>query len=305
MSNKLRIDLAHEFLDGAESYRIIRISKCSCLTGPQLRTLDGSGEYRWVISSTQGKLLASHGFSPIFCEWILTVEATIVSSKVFYESIFVPFATDISILEIQRRTSSNSFSCVFKAQLDSNCFENTSLSDQKKRSEMELRRILTNGSDDSRVNLLVVSEGYAQEEKEKFWFDAIRYQNAIFSRAPFKQRKMEFNLNALFVPSIDSGITDPGSGDKKNTAFSCSFNSLNLERYILPNDMPALYHASSGYSWDSLTLLCNTKKYGGSGLFGQYSCVAADTSDFQYIAIHEFGHAFAGLADEYYSSAVP
>jgi hypothetical protein len=164
--------------------------------------------------------------------------------------------------------------------------------------------IMRNGSDINKLNILVLGDGYTTSEKKKFIEDSRTFKKLLFSVSPYKERMQDFNVLSLFTPSQESGITDPSKGIYRHTVFESSYNSLGIDRYLLPRNVRAVYEYSSRVPWDTQVILCNSDKFGGGGLYGKFSCFASRSKKIKYLAIHEFAHSFAGLADEYYTAPV-
>ena len=90
----------------------------------------------------------------------------------------------------------------------------------------------------------------------------------------------------------------------KNTAIGATFNSLGSERYLLTENNRALRDVAAHVPYDALYIMVNHKRYGGGGIYNLYCTFTADNQWNKYLYLHEFGHSFAGLADEYYTSSV-
>jgi hypothetical protein len=142
------------------------------------------------------------------------------------------------------------------------------------------------------------------DEQADFLADATRLVDALFSKQPFARRREAFTVRAHWLPCPESGIPDPRADLSSETLYGTSFDGLGLDRYMLASRNLALREAVAGVPADLLVILANTAKYGGGGIYGLWSTCAADSPGAQYVFVHELGHAFAGLGDEYYSSDV-
>jgi hypothetical protein len=161
-----------------------------------------------------------------------------------------------------------------------------------------------NGPASDKVDILFLAEGYSSEEMDKFLEDAKRSAGYIFSEEPFKSNGDNFNIRAVKSASRDSGTDIPGEGVWKNTVMNSSFYTFGVERYMTTMDYKAVSDLAACAPYDQIYILVNTEKYGGGGIYNHYSISAADNLQSRAVVIHEFGHAFGGLADEYYNSAV-
>jgi hypothetical protein len=139
---------------------------------------------------------------------------------------------------------------------------------------------------------------------DKFIEDAKRSAGYIFSEEPFKSHRKAFNIRAVKSSSQDSGTDIPGEGVWKNTVLNSSFYTFGIERYMTTSDFMSVCDVAANAHYDQIYILVNTDKYGGGGIYNFYSISAADNAASRAVVIHEFGHAFGGLADEYYNSSV-
>ena len=126
----------------------------------------------------------------------------------------------------------------------------------------------------------------------------------LFSKSPFREHRSDFNLWGLCPPALESGISRPSTGIHRRSPVGASYDAFGSERYMLTFDNRAFRDVASYAPYEFVEILANSKTYGGGGIFNLYSTVAADSLWSPYVFIHEFGHHFAGLADEYYTSEV-
>lgn len=159
------------------------------------------------------------------------------------------------------------------------------------------------GPPGAKVDIAILGDGYRDAEYSKFTSDATRAAGYLFSVEPFKARMGDFNVRSVFTPSADSGVTDPYLGLQKNTAFRCAYFTAGSERALADGDHHAVREAASAVPYDFLLILANARRYGGSAYFGGPAVVAIDSAAARYLVVHEFAHAIAGLADEYYVPA--
>jgi hypothetical protein len=170
--------------------------------------------------------------------------------------------------------------------------------------EFETVDMEIHGDPAEKVDVLFVAEGYTEAEMDKFLGDAERSANYIFSEEPFQSHRNEFNIRAVKSASRDSGTDIPGDGIWKNTVVNSSFYTFGIERYMTTMDLKSVSDVAANAHYDQIYILVNTDKYGGGGIYMHYSISAADNEASRAVVIHEFGHAFGGLADEYFSSSV-
>lgn len=163
--------------------------------------------------------------------------------------------------------------------------------------------ILVSGEPGAKVDIAILGDGYRDAQYAKFIGDAGRAAGYLFSVEPFKSRRGDFNVRAVFAASADSGVTDAYLGLRKNTVFRSAYFGGGSERALVDGDHYALREVASAVPYDFLLVLANARRYGGSAYFGGPAVVAIDSAAARYLVIHEFAHAFGGLADEYYVPA--
>jgi hypothetical protein len=167
-----------------------------------------------------------------------------------------------------------------------------------------VRTLVENGPPQTKVDLLLISEGYTAAQMEKFRADAERLLEALFAQEPFKRRRGEFNVRLLELPSAQSGVNRPNAAVFRRTPISAEYNIFDSERYLLTLDNRALRDAASAAPYEFLEILVNERTYGGGGLFNDHATASVDSAYSPYVFVHEFAHHFAALADEYYTSDV-
>ena len=164
--------------------------------------------------------------------------------------------------------------------------------------------VFESGAPGTKVDLLFLGDGYAAGEIEKFHGDVERLTEALFSVEPYASRREDFNVRAVDTPAAHSGISRPRSGVFRDSPLGARYNSLDSERYVLTLDDRAWRDAAAAAPYDAVVILLNEQKYGGGGIFNLYCTAAAGSAFSDYLVIHEFGHHFAGLGDEYFTSSV-
>ena len=160
------------------------------------------------------------------------------------------------------------------------------------------------GDPEARFSLVVLGDGYTAAETAKFEKDARKLTDALFATAPFRERAKDFNVWGLMVPTPQSGISRPSTGTHRWSALGTRYDIFGSERYALTLDNRAFREIAQFAPYEFIEILFNNETYGGGGIFGQFSTAAAGSEWAEYLFIHEFGHHFAALADEYYTSPV-
>jgi len=258
----------------------------------------GTFRYR-LFDKRSKKLIFSKGFCDLFQEWQTTIEAKKIK-KSFYQSARLPFPKHEIQFTIDQRKRDGNFIRIFST--DINPKDHFILNEKSQKYKHEI--ILKSGTPKHKVDLVFLPEGYTEKEMEKFINDVRRMTGIIFSESPFNKHKKDFNIYAVKVPSVESGTDIPGENIYKNTAFNSTFYTFNTPRYLTTTDMKDIYDATSTIPCDHIYLLVNTRRYGGGGFYNFISVCSADNELTSKTIVHEFGHGFAGLADEYYTSSV-
>ncbi|MEN8117877.1 MAG: M64 family metallopeptidase [Bacteroidota bacterium] len=258
------------------------------------------GSYRFRIFDLKSdSLIFSKGFSTLFQEWQTTADAK-KTNKTFYQAAIFPFPKKKIRVEIDARQWEGHFKAIYKTEIDPKDYFIISEISPK----FEWIELLKNGKPENKVDLVILAEGYAGYEKEKFIDDAKRVTGYLFEEEPFASEKENFNVKAVFTPSAESGTDVPGKNIYRNTFFNSSFYTFNLPRYLTTTDMKSVYDAASVVPYDQVYVLVNTERYGGGGFYNFVSVCTSDNELTKEVFVHEFGHGFAGLGDEYYNSTV-
>src|SRR5207244_4644436 len=165
-----------------------------------------------------------------------------------------------------------------------------------------LLKLHESGDPATKLDLLILCDGYTARERGKFERDARRLIGALLSTSPFKERERDINIWGLCPPSAQSGISRPSQQIYRRTPVGATYDAFDSERYVLTFDNRAFRDLAANAPYEVVEILVNRATYGGGGIFGLYSTVAADSAWAPYIFVHEFGHHLAALADEYYTS---
>jgi hypothetical protein len=273
--------------------------------GDMSKTLDDTnlGNYFFEVHDlASGKLLYSRGFGALFSEWAQTDEAKTLN-RTFSESLRFPRPDKpVQIVLKERREGKDiDFHEVWTTTINP---RDKFIDTENPPSPGELLTIQKNGEPETKVNLLILGDGYTASGRTKFEDDAKRATEILFSRSPFKQHRKDFNVWGLCPAAAMPGISRPSSGFYVHSPLGTSYDTFDSERYIMTADNKALRDVASFAPYQFIEILTNSKTYGGGGIYNLYATVAADSEWMPYVFVHEFGHEFAGLADEYYTSDV-
>ncbi|HSP15984.1 MAG TPA: M64 family metallopeptidase [Thermoanaerobaculia bacterium] len=303
LDKTMRVDYFHTGNRGEEIIALDRIVSDGPWAGSRTRLIDTTnlGKYYFeVIDRQTNQPVYSRGFASVYGEWETTDDAR-EHAGTFHESLRFPWPKSPVQIVLKKRDKDNAFQQIWSTVVDpSSRFVN--MADVQ--SPGKLLTVFENGPAATKVDLLVIGEGYTDAELPKFQSDLKRLLGKLFDTEPFQGRKSDFNVRALQLPSARSGVHRPRTRDDRRTAISTEYNIFDSERYVLTRDNRALRDAASGAPYDFLEILVNEKQYGGGGIFLDQATAAVDTAFAEYVFVHEFGHHFAGLGDEYYTSDV-
>jgi hypothetical protein len=255
-----------------------------------------------VSDAATNQVIFSRGYSTLFNEWQTTDEAKRGVFKTMHETARLPLPKKSVLVEILRRGQQNYFTQqLFAAVIDP---ASRFVSREQRLAPAEVFSLLKNGAPANKVDLAVLAEGYTAAQKQKFANDAKRLRDIFFEHSPFKENKSHFNVSTIFAASAEAGPDDPRAGQWRHTPFGMSFNTFDTDRYMMSNENRAIQDAAANVPFDYLIILINSAKYGGGGIFRFYAGTTVDNEQSAYVLVHEFGHTFAQLADEYFTSDV-
>ncbi len=253
------------------------------------------GDFRIrILDAETDKLIYSRGYSTLYYEWIDTDEAK-NTSRSFYESIIFPFPKNEVLLKIDIRTKNNSFNTLFETKIDPNSISII----KDKQEKYETQKLHFSGNHNQKLDIVIIPDGYTKEEIDKFHSDSERFMDYFFEVEPFKSNKDKVNFWAVDAVSEESGTDIPGENVWRNTVINTHFYTFGWERYLTTQDIETLKNIAAYVPYDQIYILVNSSKYGGGGIYNYYNLCSADNEQSGRVFTHEFGHAFAALADEY------
>jgi len=253
-----------------------------------------------VADAKTGRLLYTRTFSTVFGEWRTTEEAS-KSNRAFGESVRFPKPDRPVKVRILARDERNEFSVVWSTEVDTDGLDVVRKTEPAPAKPIPIR---VNGPSEKKVDLLILGDGYTAAEMGKFEQTARKLADYLFTVSPFKERAQDFNVWGLAVPTQESGVSRPSTGAHRSSPLGTRYDIFGSERYVLTTDNRALREIAQHAPYEFIEILVNNDTYGGGGIYGQFSTAAANNDWANYLFVHEFGHHFAGLADEYYTSPV-
>jgi hypothetical protein len=253
-----------------------------------------------VADATSGRVLYSRGFSSIYGEWETTAEAQKIN-RTFSESLRFPAPTAPVRIAVKKRNAKNAFEAAWSLAVDP---ADKFVLRNAEQPAGALIKIHESGDPAVKLDFLILGDGYTAAERGKFERDARKLTAVLFRTSPFKERQNDINVWGLVPPAAQSGISRPSQNLYRRSPVGATYDAFDSERYVLTFDNKAFRDLAGNAPYEVVEILVNSSTYGGGGIFGLYSTVAADSMWAPYIFVHEFGHHIAALADEYYTSDV-
>lgn len=254
----------------------------------------GNGQIRLKDHAT-GQLLFVHTFSTLFQEWQATEEATKVK-KAFQTSFQLPMPkqpVDVNI-------TLTDFHGKVCTELTHTLAPNDILIRPLGDNGIPFRYVWKGGDIVDCIDLAIVAEGYTHEQMEKFYRDCQRVVDALFAHEPFSSMKSRFNVVAVAAESPEGGPSVPHQRLWRRTPAGTHYDTFYSERYLMTQEMHRLYDLLSGVPFEHVIVLANSDTYGGGGIYNQLTVTTSDHQTFSQVLVHEFGHSYGGLGDEYY-----
>ncbi|HEY9551232.1 MAG TPA: M64 family metallopeptidase [Prevotella sp.] len=256
--------------------------------------VEGNGQIV-VKSHRTGKVLYRNSFSTLFQEWLAYDEAQ-TAHKSFQNSFLVPMPTDTVDITVDLRDNRRQV----MASLTHTVVPGDILIRRIGFHHVTPYTILQQAKDETRsIHIAYVAEGYRQDEMATFIADAKTATEALFMHEPFKTLRDRFTIVAVEAPSADSGTSEPSKGIWKNTALNSHFDTFYSDRYLTTLSINRLHNVLAGTPYEHIIVLVNTNKYGGGGILNSYNLSMTHHPAYKSVVVHEFGHSFAGLGDEY------
>lgn len=296
--NTLRVD--YIFSGNAKEQRI-SVDKLNLMPkwyGKKKRLKDvpveGNGQVIMKEHRT-GNVIFRNSFSTLFQEWLSFEEAKNINKS--FENVFLmPMPKDtvditVELYDSRRKVITSTTHMVIPTDILIRRIGDKRVTPYNTLQEAEDKN--------SCINIAFVAEGYTENEMEVFLNDAREATEAIFAHEPFKSKRNKFNIVAVKSPSLESGTSTPSKGIWKNTALGSHFDTFYSNRYLTTLNIKSLHDVLAGIPYEHIIILVNTDEYGGGGILNSYVLSMTHNKHFKPVVVHEFGHSFGGLADEY------
>lgn len=294
----LRVDYVFSGTDKATEISLERLYSFDGWAGRTVNLdrvpVKGNGQISMTDVAT-GKVIYMQSFSTLFQEWKTTEEATKLR-KAFENTFLLPMPSAKAAVKVELYDFFGNVCASLNHIVDPSDI----LIKRMKPEPAPHRYLLKSGSPQEKIDVAIVAEGYTKEEAEQFYKDAQVAVEAILAHEPFDTYRDRFNFVAIALESKDSGVSVPREGLWKDTAVGSNYDTFYSDRYLTTSCVWKMHDALCGIPYEHLVILANTDTYGGGGIYNSYTLTTALHKDFKPVVVHEFGHSFAGLADEYY-----
>ena len=293
----LRIDYFHTGTNKQEIYSIDQVKTEPYWGGSHHSLIDtlNYGEFYFkAFDLKSGKLIFSRGYCALFDEWRFTEEAKL-TTRTFSETTVMPFPkNDIRIVIYSRNTLG-----VYVKKFEYTIEVKNYFISEERQMVFPVYDALISGDPANKIDIVIIPEGYTATEMDRFKADCDKFAAGLFTFDPYTRNRDKFNICAVLAPSAESGTDIPAEKIWKNTILNSSFYTFDSERYLMTTDNQDVRNLAANAPYDQIYILVNTTKYGGGAIYNLYSSSVNSNASSAKIFVHEFGHGFAALADEY------
>ena len=300
----LRVDLHHVGDARKEAFMLDELRREGGWPGSRTDLQDKTGFGTTLVEVTaaagDGAVLFSQGYCSLFHEWRTTDQAR-AASRVFSETVRLPMPRHPVQLTVKVRDGKGRLNKVFTTTIDPGSVD---VNRERRRGGLRTHRIHGTSDPSTSLDIVLLGDGYQGWQLPKYRADVARFAEVLLAAKPFAHHKDRINIWAVESPSRHSGVDEPRKGIYRDTALSMGFNTFGSARYLMTEANKAVRDVAANTPYDAIFIMANTSRYGGGGIYNLYASFVADNEYDEYVLVHEFGHSFAGLGDEYYSSAV-
>ncbi len=299
----LRVDF-YQYGDAeGEHIALDRLVKQGMWAGPIDRLLDPhpyGGYIARVIDPRSGEPIFQMGFDSLFGEYRTTDPAARGEARVFNETILLPYPKEPIRLTVSRAANRDEEIVLFEMEIDP---DSVGIAVEPARVGVTVVDAQIAGDPHSTLDIAIIGEGYTAKQIDLFRADVKRFADLMLSEEPYSSRNDVISIRGVVLPSLDEGCDQPTRGIWRSTALNASFNALGSPRYLLTESNRDLRDIAANVPYDTLVIMVNHDRYGGGGIYNRFCTFTAHGDFSPYLLLHEFGHSFGGLADEYYTSS--
>lgn len=293
----LRMDYFHCGDSEHEEYYFDELLEEPYWGGSQVNLIDDNfygNYYVNVYDVKSGALIYSRGYNTLFGEW-RTVPEALTTRRCCDETVVIPFPKENARIELLSRDKKG----VFHKKMEYTVDVKNYFIKKDRRLSAPVMDIMVGADPAKAVDVVLLPEGYSAAEMDKFKEDCRKFAEGLFTFSPYKENKQKFNIRAVLAPSEQSGSDVPKDNNWKNTVLNSSFYTFDTERYIMTYDNKSVRDLAANAPCDFIYIIANTDKYGGGAIYNHYGLSVAGSDLYAKIYVHEFGHLFLGLGDEY------
>ena len=299
----LRIDYYHTGNSDEEIISLDQMWQQGIYAGSRTRLIDELNlgrYYHKVYDAKSGELLWSRGFDSYYGEWKTTSLAASGVRRTYHESALTPMPKAPIEFAIEVRGENYTLEEIFRVRIEPDSYL---IREDPLDQDVIVIEAAIGGDPHGCVDVAILGEGYTAAQEDEFRKDVAHFAQVMLDYEPYASYRDHFNIYGVLLPSQQSGCDEPSRGVHRKTALGCTFDSLGSERYLLTEDNRALRDVAAHVPYDALYVLVNHERYGGGGIYNLFNTFTSDNQFSDYVFLHEFGHHFAGLADEYYTSS--
>lgn len=299
----MRVDLVHSGTRGQERFGIEEIVLEPIWPGTRVHLIDttGFGKYRFrVLDKATGKEIFSQGYCTLFGEWLTTSEA-----RGMWRSMTEPVRmprpkAPVTLVMEVRDDKTMEFGEIQRLEIDAAAYDLR----RERVFDFDVVDLHDSGRPpSSNLDVVIIPDGYTEADGEKMMADGARFARVLLEHAPFDKNTDKISVRLVKAFSRESGPDEPRKGIFRDTIAKTTFDTFRSPRYLTTSDMKRLREVASLAPYDTIFVMVNSSRYGGGGIFNSYSVFSSDSEYSEYVMIHEFGHGFGALGDEYYSSS--
>jgi hypothetical protein len=299
----LRVELVHTGTRGREFFAVDDLAAEPLWPGPRRHLLDptGYGQYRFrVLDRATDREIFSQGYCSLFGEWLATAEAASGAWRSMPEPLRLPMPRAPVTLVLEARGDAGAFTELQRLGIDGTAYDVR----RERAHDFEVASLHDCGkAPDRAVDVVIVPDGYTAAEAEKLDADARRFTAVLLSEPPFDRHRDRICVRLVRAWSRESGTDEPRKGLFRDTVVDTTFDTFRSPRYLTTPNLLAVRRVAALAPYDTVFVMVNSSRYGGGGIYGSYSIFTSDNEYSEYVMIHEFGHGFGGLGDEYFTSS--
>ncbi len=299
----MRIDYFHTGNSEEEIISLDQVWRQGTWAGSRTHLIDNldlGRYYTKIYDADSGELLYSKGFDSYYGEWKTTGLAAEGIRRTYHESALIPFPRRTVEFALEVRQKDMTLKEIYRVSIDPDWHM---IREDALDEDVIVMKAAYHGNPHGCVDIAILGDGYTADEEGKFRDDVQRAADLMLSYEPYKSMADKFNIWGVLKPSQESGCDEPSRGVHRNTSLGSTFDSLGSERYLLTEDNRAIRDVAANAPYDVLYIMVNHERYGGGGIYNLFCTFTSNNQWSPFVFLHEFGHSFAGLADEYYSSS--